>query len=118
MNKEELFEALKNATNGTFEGSGIRTMLGWEQEYDKQGRPLRADPNYLDYVIKIDGKTYKITKVGWSVYVWKPEFWEKVNYCTLWNAKSKEEKLLYLFDITPDYVKEYYAEKELSRKTE
>lgn len=118
MNKEEFFEALKNATNGTFEMCGLKTLMGWNQEYDKQGRPLRADPNYLDYVIRIDGKTYKITKTEWTVYVWKPEFWDKVNYCGIWNPQTKEEKLLYVFDITPDYVKEYYAEKKSSDTTE
>ncbi len=118
MTKENFFEALKNATKGTFEQVGTKTLMGWEQEYDEKGRPLRSDPNYLDYDIKIDGVRYSITKKGWMVYVWKPKYYGKAHYGWLWSEERKEEGLLYEYDTTPEYVKEYYEKNESSRKTE
>lgn len=116
MDKEQFYKALYNATNGTFECPGFKTCMGWNQEYDNQGRPLRADPNYLHYQIKIDGVKYNITKRGWDVYVWKPD--SNAWYTWVWYKDLVDTNILYIFDTTPDYVKEYYAEKELSRKTE
>ena len=85
--------------------------MGWIQSYDDQGRPLRTDPNYLHYIIRIDGVDYAVTKHEWMVYVWKPEVAREASYGWLWSQDIVDNKTLYIFDTTPDYVKEYYERK-------
>ena len=92
MNKEQLINAVKNATNGTFTPpSGIKTCLGWEQEYDELGRPLRGDPNTITGEIKIAGKYYGLKTT---------EF-----HCKIKDLDTNET--LAEVDFTPDYIREY-----------
>ena len=56
MNTEQLINAVRNATGGTFLPEyGTTTLLGWMQEYDELGRPLYADPNTTTGDIRIAG---------------------------------------------------------------
>lgn len=104
LTAEEITEALRNITGGTFEMSGTTTLLGWIPQYDKQGRPLNADPNYIDYSVNIEGTEYDVTKHGWDVYVWKPEF-KQAQYTNLWTPDYMDHVLAHI-DLTPDYLKE------------
>ena len=111
MTTEEIIIAIENATNKTFiSGMASRTCMGWEQEYDNKGRPLRADPNYTSSKIKIDGVTYALVRKGWKAYVFKPEY-PDANYLWLWK-ENRDNYLLAEIDQTPAYVKEYYQKKE------
>lgn len=103
MTKQKFFKALKNATNGSFEMPGITTCIGWFPRYDKKGRQLNADPNYVHYNVNIDGTNYAVTKREWNVIVWKPEYTNEVNYCSAMG--DNKDKILYEFDITPNYLK-------------
>ena len=108
MNKEQIVEAIRTATNGTFVGfSGVKTCMGWIPEYDSLGRPLNCDPNYIDSTIRIDGQDYYITKVKWHVYIWN----QPCSRCTVWK-KDRDKYILAEVDLTPDYVKEYYDNKD------
>jgi hypothetical protein len=108
MNKEQIVEAIRNATYGTFVGyGGYTTCMGWLPNFDSQGRPLDCDPNYRDSSIRIEGQDYHMTKVGWHVYIWN----QPRSYQTVW-AKDRDKYILAEVDWTPDYVKEYYANKE------
>ena len=97
MEKEQIIEAVRNATKGTFVPcEAIRTCLGWEQEYDEQGRPVHADPNTVTGRIKIDGKYYLIKTRSWvsKIYDW-----------------DRPDELIGEVDFTPGYVKEYWDRK-------
>lgn len=92
MDKEQLINAVRNATNGTFvTGNGWVTCLGWMQEYDALGRPLRGDPNMHTCQIRIDGKDYILKTRDFR--------------CTIIDQETNET--LAEVDFTPDYVKEY-----------
>lgn len=96
MDKEQIIEAVRNATKGTFVPcEAITTCLGWEQEYDELGRPLRGDPNTITGRIKIDGKYYKIKTCEWisRIYDWDTG------------------ELIGEVDFTPQYIKEYREKK-------
>ena len=115
MDNEKIIEAIRTATNGTFIGSGgIRTLMAWIDQYDDQGRIVTADPNYTDTIVNIDGTTYKITRVGWYAYVWKPEY-EKACYTWCWMPNRDEYLIGGEIDLRPDYVKEW-QEKQKSKK--
>lgn len=108
MNKEQIVEAIRLATGGTFVGGdSVKTCMGWHPDYDRQGRPLNCDPNYIDSSIRIEGKDYYITKVGWHVYIWK----QLRTRHTVW-MEDRDKYILAEVDLTPDYVKEYYTNKE------
>ncbi len=97
MDKEQLINAVRNATNGTFvTGNGWVTCLGWMQEYDALGRPLRGDPNTHTCQIKIDGKDYILKTTDF--------------HCTIIDAQTNER--LANVDFTPDYIKEYRENRE------
>ena len=111
--KEKIINAIRVATNGTFIGhGGMSTLMGWFDEYDEQGRLVTCDPNYKDSTVTIDGTTYKITKHGWNVYIWKPEYKDTCGYTTCW-ANNYQEYLFAELNIMPDYVKEYKEKKRL-----
>ena len=105
MTKKQFFTALKKATNGTFELPGVTTLMGWFPRYDKKGRPLNADPNYIHYYVNIDGINYAVTKHGWNVIVWKSEYIDEVSYCSAMGDTKDNNKILYEYDITPKYLK-------------
>lgn len=108
MNKEQIVEAIRFATGGTFVGNGgFSTCMGWIPDYDSQGRPINCDPNYRDSSIRIEGHDYHMTRKGWHVYIWN----QPCSYGTVW-AKDRDKYILAEVDLTPDYVKEYYANKE------
>ena len=104
LTAEEITEALRNITGGSFEMPGNTTLIGWIPQYDKQGRPLNTDPNYKDYSVNIEGTDYNVTKHGWHVYVWKPEF-TQAQYTYLWTQDYMDHVLAHI-DLTPDYLKE------------
>ena len=96
MDKEQLINAVRNATKGTFRPPyGIKTLLGWEQEYDELGRPLRGDPNTITGQIKIGGKYYGIKTTGF--------------HCEIKDWDTDET--LAEVDFTPDYIKEYWEKR-------
>ncbi len=108
MEKQQIVEAIRLATNGTFVGrNGIRTCMGWIPEYDRQGRPLNCDPNYIDSIVCIEGQDYYMTRVRWHVYIWN----QRCLRTTVW-AKDRDRYILAEVDLTPDYVKEFYANKD------
>lgn len=112
--EEQIIEAIRNASLGTFVGKcRITTCMGWQQEYDEQGRPLRADPNYKDSSFMIEGVEYHVTRVGWSAYIWKPG--SGANYTTCW-SKVRDNFLLAHVDLRPDYVKEYQEQQKHERE--
>lgn len=96
MTNEQIIEAVRNATKGTFVPSeGISTLLGWIREYDELGRPLNANPNTITGKIRIDGKDYKVKTRSW--------------YSTIYDWNTNE--LIGEVDFTPAYVKEYWWKK-------
>ena len=104
LTAEEITEALRNITGGSFEMPGATTLIGRIPQYDKQGRPLNTDPNYKDYSVNIEGTDYNVTKHGWHVYVWKPEF-TQAQYTYLWAPDYMDHVMVHI-DLTPDYLKE------------
>ena len=115
MTPEEVAKAIERATDGTFVGDyAERTLLGWTNEYDEQGRLVTADPNYITSRINIAGTNYTVTKVRWDVYIWKPEY-PDATYTWCWKD-DKEKYILYHLDIMPDYVKEYKERKKIAEK--
>ena len=112
MTTEQIVEAIRIATNGTFVGLyGCSTLMGWTPRFDSQGRMLNCDPNYKDSSVNIDGTEYYLTRKGWHVYIWN----QQCRYNTVWR-EDVEKYILAEVDLTPDYVKEYYKEKEKDRQ--
>lgn len=112
MEKEQIIEAIRNATDGTFlSGVYMTTCMGWQQYYDEQGRPLRADPNYKDSKITIAGETYPITKCGWYAYIWKPNSNANYLYLLRNDILNLDDYLFATIDLRPDYIKEYEEKK-------
>ena len=98
--KEYVINALKSATNNFTKiiGPHKSTLLGWFPNFDEQGRPLNPNPNYQSYSVNIAFDKYYIIQKGWNVKVY------------LGNVHYMTDKKPYIeLDITPDYVKEYYA---------
>lgn len=113
MTDTEIIEAIRKATNNTFRhGAVSSTLMGWNQNYDNEGRPLRADPNWQDSYITIESKTYGLIRKGWYAWVIKPEFANKIHYNAIMYDPNGE-KISHTFvtgnkiDLRPDYVKEY-----------
>lgn len=112
MEKEQIIEAIRNATNGAFiNGSCLSTLMGWQQKYDEQGRPLRADPNYKDSTITIADEIYPMTRHGWYAYIWKPN--SRGNYMFVVRRRDFDINpyLIAKVDLRPDYAKEYEENK-------
>ena len=96
MDKEQLINAVKNATNGTYiADNGMVTCMGWIQEYDALGRPLQGDPNIHTGQIRIDGKDYRLITSSF--------------HCTIEDFETCE--VLAEVDFTPNYIKEYWEKK-------
>ena len=100
--KDELFEtieALKKITNNfedRFHGS---TLMGWDDNFDKLGRPLNTNPNYRTGEAHIEGKLYTYIRRGWKVRIWEG----KAHYTQF---MSNEDSYIVEVDLTPDYLKE------------
>jgi hypothetical protein len=111
MTTEQIVKAIEKATNGTFMSDcHTSTLMGsGPDEYDEEGRLVSVDPNYKDGSINICGTTYKITKVGWDVYIWKPEY-PNASYTWCWKD-DRDEYLLTHFSTKPDYVQAYEDKK-------
>lgn len=113
MTDTEIIEAIRKATNGSFMGDHCSsTLMGWNEIYDEQGRPLRADPNWKDSYITIASQTYGLIRKGWYAWVIKPEFVNKIHYNVIMfypNAEKIKQTLVTgdKIDLRPDYVKEY-----------
>lgn len=104
MTPKEIAKAIENATNGTFIGKyAEHTLLGWMEVYDEQGRLVTTNPNYITSRINIAGTQYTVTKVGWMVYIWKPEY-KDATYTWRWK-EDRDKYVLYSIDTKPDYVK-------------
>ena len=112
MTAEEIVKAIEKATNGTFMPvHHSSTLMGsGPDEYDEEGRLVSVDPNYKEGSINICGTTYKITKVGWDVYIWKPEYQKNARYTWCWKD-DRDEYLLIHFSTKPDYVQAYEDKK-------
>lgn len=96
MTNEQIIEAVRNATKGTFRPEkGISTLMGWTQEYDAQGRPLRANPNTITGTVRIDGKDYKVVTRSWQSRIYNTENGELIGE----------------IDFMPEYVKEYWEKR-------
>lgn len=113
MTDNEIIEAIRKATNGEFISEGASsTLMGWQQNYDNEGRPLRADPNWFDSYITINSQTYGLIRSGWYAWVIKPEYAHKCHYMAI-IYDPNGEKIGKAFvtgqkiDLRPDYVKEY-----------
>lgn len=115
MKDQEIIEAIRNATNGTFmAGYGATTCMGWVDHYDKQGRCVTADPNTRDGQIIIDGQEYKLFRKGWYAWIVRPEYADKVNYMNIVRSDLTPKETFVgndKIDLRPDYVKEYEEEK-------
>lgn len=108
MTTEEIVEAIRNASNGTFIGEYCSsTLMGWTNEYDELGRLVTCDPNYKDSIFTICGRDYHVTRHGWYVVIWKG----KGGYCRLLNRVKPIDSILVEIDLTPDYVKKYRNKK-------
>lgn len=112
MTDIEIIEAIRKATNDTFIGNGCSsTLMGWQQNYDKEGRPLYADPNWRDSYITIESKTYGLIRKGWYAWVIKPEYKDKIHYTHVMfnNGENLKDYLITndKIDLRPDYIIEY-----------
>lgn len=104
MTTEEIVEAIRNASNGTFIGEYCSsTLMGWTNEYDELGRLVTCDPNYKDSIFTICGRDYHVTRKEWRVIIWKGN----ENYLHMMNRDKPVNKILADIDLTPGYVKEY-----------
>lgn len=107
----EIVEAIGIATNGEYVAENYSTtLMGSIDEYDEKGRKVSEDPNYKSGRINICGKTYPLVRVGWDVFIWKPEY-PNATYTWVW----KEDRDKYLFakiSLMPDYVRRYEERKE------
>lgn len=110
MTTEQIVNAIRNATNGTFVGEFCTsTLMGWMRIYDEEGREVTCDPNYKESTINIAGNNYTIIRKGWEAYIFKPEYTGKAHYTTLWADKEvKDKMILTVVDLQPDYVKAYW----------
>jgi hypothetical protein len=104
MTTEEIVEAIRNASNGTFIGERCSsTLMGWTNEYDELGRLVTCDPNYKDSIFTICGRDYHVTRKGWRVIIWKGN----EDYRHMMSRIKPVNQILAEIDLTPDYVKEY-----------
>lgn len=112
---KEIVEAIKVATNGTYHSKNVwTTLMGWIDEYDSKGRLVTADPNWKDSDIIINHETYHVTSHRWMVYIWKPEYSKIASYTRLWGEQRQkivEDVMVAIIDTEPDYVKEYWKQK-------
>ena len=74
----------------------MSTLMGWVLQYDEQGRPLNADPNSVttSYICNSCGTEYKVVTRGWVRKVYMGD------------------ELVLEEDNTPDYVREFYADRD------
>ena len=109
METEKIVEAIRKATNGTFlPERHSSTLLGWTKVYDEEGREVSVDPNTKEGRIQIMDKSYLITRHGWKVWIWKPEWKENSNP---WDKHEREKYCLAELNLKPDYVKDYEERK-------
>lgn len=107
MTTEEIVEAIKVASCGTFISDSCRsTLMAWKKEYDENGRLVNCDPNYKDSIFNIRGKNYYVTRKEWRVVIWNGEG----SYLSLLYPIDPR-KILTEIDITPDYVRKYNDKK-------
>lgn len=112
MTDIDIIEAIRKATNGEFVGEYAScTLMGWQQNYDEQGRPLYANPNYKSSFITIKSKTYGLIRKGWYAWVIKPEYKDKIYYTHIMVIHPENLKDYLVtgdkIDLRPDYVIEY-----------
>lgn len=91
-------DTLKIITDSFEKGFHSSTLLGWEANYDSEGRPLNANPNYRDGSATIEGKTYWFTRKGWRVRIWD----RKARYT---DFMCDKQDFIEEVDLTPDYIK-------------
>ena len=99
MKTEELISALKKITNNFETAFDVSTLLGWTEEYDKEGRLITPNPNYRSGMAIIDGKRYYFTRHKWTVRIWDRE----ADYMDFMNQKTD---FIAEVDLTPKYLKE------------
>lgn len=104
MIMESIAKALAKATQGFTTHKTWITLMGWRQEYDGEGRPLRADPNHQQYEpIPIEGRTYYLVKKGWYVLVSEEPI----------TRFYDEAKGLFVIDLCPDYIQDQQLKMDL-----
>ncbi len=97
-------EALKIITQNFEKGFSSSTLLGWQPNFDEQGRPLNSNPNYRDGNTTIEGKTYWFTRKGWKVRIW-----DRMARYT--DFMSDKQDFIEEVDLTPDYIKNFELDK-------
>jgi hypothetical protein len=106
----EVVEAIGVATSGEYVATNsLCTLMGGTDVYDEKGRKVSVDPNYISGHINICGKTYPLTRKGWDVYIWKPEY-PNATYTWTWK-KDREKYLFAIINLEPDYVRRYWDRK-------
>ena len=112
MTDNDIIEAISNATNGSFVSEYCEsTCMGWVNKYDDKGRLLTADLNYKTSYIYICENQYKVIRRGWFVWIIRPEYTNKINYLSVYNAPKECFVGNDYIDLRPDYVKEYEENK-------
>lgn len=94
----EVVEILKVITKNFEQGFNSSTLLGWQQNYDEQGRELRADPNYKSGHAVLFSKNFFFVRKEWTVRIWD----RPARYLDFMNHA---EDFIAEVDLTPDYLK-------------
>lgn len=97
---DEILSAIIVATNNfeVFPSGSMTTLMGWTPRFDKLGRPLNTNPNYISGSILIEDIEYYIVKKGWSVWIY-----DKVaSYMYVMNKDFTN--LVKMIDLTPDHI--------------
>ena len=97
----ELIQAVQTITNDFKNIEGCTTLMGWFKEFDKQGRPLNADPNHTYTSFKIAGKDVYLCRKGWQAVI---------DYTPVSRIYTDSGPAMINLDLRPDYVKEHDAE--------
>lgn len=91
-------KALRVITDNFEKGFNQTTLMGWRKDFDLEGRPLNADPNYRSGSCRIEEKDYWYVRKGWKVRVWDVE----ADYHAFMNG---DKSYILEIDLTPEYIK-------------
>lgn len=89
---------LRKETNDFKSGYTESTLMGWTPEFDDQGRPLNADPNYRSGKLNINNITYYYIRRRWEVRVWDV-------MATYMDFMKDDDSYILKVNLTPDYLK-------------
>lgn len=110
---DSLIQTLAKMTDG-FERLGQSTLIGTVYKYDKYGRVLTPNMNYMEGHYEMDGTNFAVLKHGWKIYIF--DNGASIHYTHMLLDKDtfdaiKKEYLIVELDFEPDYVKEYWRKK-------